>query len=191
MSRREDANWGSNGDDALRNANLTCMYTNACPQVPKINRPEGGKGVGLWGKLEQVVLEKGVEQESGATSKASVFNGPVFQDDDPTFRGVQVPMDFFKIVLWLTDNGDLKATAFRLSQQKLVSDIDFEEIDIDQNTEFKEYQVSISKLGKDTNIDFSGIEPFDTFEGGEAGSIEISEESLRAHIVKHNKFSKQ
>ena len=187
MSRREDADWGATADDAFRNANLTCMYTNACPQVPKINRSDSGKNLGLWGKLEQLVLEKGVEKEVGKTSKMSVFNGPIFQDDDPVFKGIQIPMDFYKIVIWLTDTNDLKATAFRLSQTKLVSNIDFEEIDIDQNTEFKPYHVSIKQLAKDTNIDFSAIEPIDTFEGKENEFKEITEETVKKHIDKHNK----
>ncbi len=187
MSRREDANWGATAEDAFRNANLTCMYTNACPQVPKINRPDSGKNLGLWGKLEQLVLEKGIEKEIGKTSKTSVFNGPIFQDDDPVFKGIQIPMDFYKIVIWLTDSNDLKATAFRLSQTKLVSNIDFEEIDIDQNTEFKPYQVSIKQLAKDTNIDFSAVEELDTFEGEETESKEITEEIVKKHIDKHNK----
>ena len=38
---------------------------------------------------------------------------------------------------------DLKATAFKLSQTNLVGDIDFEELDIDQDPEFKEFQCSI------------------------------------------------
>src|SRR5205085_1760916 len=46
MSRREDANWGATAEDAKRNADLTCMYTNACPQVAKINQ-SGRRG--LWG----------------------------------------------------------------------------------------------------------------------------------------------
>lgn len=181
MSRREDAKWGDTAEDAERNANLTCMYTNACPQVPTINRPENP---GLWGKLEQVVLEKGIEKEVGRTSMASVFNGPIFQDSDPVFKGIQVPMDFYKIVIWVTDAGGLKATAFRLTQVKLVSDIDFEEIDIDKNTQFKPFQVSIQSLQDATSIDFSAILPLDTFE---AGGQELTEESVSAHIAKHNK----
>ncbi|HVY75198.1 MAG TPA: DNA/RNA non-specific endonuclease [Puia sp.] len=186
MSRREDADWGDNAADALRNANLTCMYTNACPQVPKINRSSSGKDLGLWGKLEQIVLEKGLEKEPGKTSKASVFNGPVFQNDDPVYKAIQVPMDFFKIVIWLTDAGKLKATAFRLSQTKLVSTINFEEIDVDKNTAFKPFQVSIKKLAQDTGFDFSALESIDTFEGDQNKLTAITEESVKKHVKKQN-----
>lgn len=181
MSRREDANWGATAEEAKRNADLTCMYTNACPQVAAINQ---SSKKGLWGILEKVVLEKGAAVEEGKTARISVFNGPIFREDDRVFRGVQVPVDFFKIVLWLTDDGDLKATAFKLSQQSLVDDIDWEQLDLDQNVQFKEYMCSIEELQKDTGIDFSAVIPFDTFEG-EAGEL-TGTEMVAAHIKKHN-----
>jgi len=184
MSRREDANWGATAEEAKRNADLTCMYTNACPQVAKLNQ---SSKKGLWGILEKVVLESGAEQENGSTGKISVFNGPIFKEDDPVFRGIQVPMDFYKIVLWITNARTLKATAFKLSQTKLVSDIDFEQLDIDQNTEFKEYQCSIEWLHENTKMDFSGLFAYDTFEGSKNDSMEIkSAFEITTHIKKHN-----
>ena len=185
MSRREDANWGATAEDAKRNADLTCMYTNACPQVAKINQ---SSRKGLWGILEKVVLESGAEAEQGKTAKISVFNGPIFKDTDPVFRGIQVPLDFYKIVLWLTDNGNLKATAFKLSQVALVDDIDFEQLDLDQNTEFKEFQCSIKSLQSETGINFSKLLPFDTFEGNEGDEMAINSAlEVMAHISKHTK----
>ena len=185
MSRREDANWGATAEDAKRNADLTCMYTNACPQVAKINQ---SSRKGLWGILEKVVLETGAEAEQGKTAKISVFNGPIFKDTDPVFRGIQVPLDFYKIVLWLTDNGNLKATAFKLSQVALVDDIDFEQLDLDQNTEFKEFQCSIKSLQSETGINFSKLLSFDTFEGNEGDEMAINSAlEVMAHIGKHTK----
>jgi endonuclease G, mitochondrial len=183
MSRREDANWGATPEEAKRNADLTCMHTNACPQVAQINQ-SGRKG--LWGILEKLVLESGAENEKGKTAKISVFNGPIFKESDPVFRGVQVPMDFYKIVLWLTDKGALKATAFKLSQVNLVADIDFEELNLDQNTEFKEYQCSIKSLQEETQIDFAQIIPYDTFRGNKQKSIPInSKQEVVTLINKH------
>lgn len=184
MSRREDANWGATAGDAKRNADLTCMYTNACPQVSKINQSSKN---GLWGILEKVVLEHGAEAENGKTARISVFNGPVFKEDDPVFGSVQVPMDFFKIVLWLTDDGDLKATAFRLSQVELVDDIDWEALDLDQNTEFKEYQCSIASLQKDTLIDFSAIIPYDTFDEQQDEAVELKSVDDVTGLIKKSK----
>ncbi len=160
MSRREDANWGSTADAARQAADLTCMHTNACPQVAALNQ---SKSMGLWGKLETIVLEKGAQKESGKFAKISVFNGPIFKPTDPIYKGVQVPLAFFKIILWYDDNKELKATGFKLSQSDLVGDIDFEAIDIDKNVEFKAYQCSIKALENETKIDFSGLVKYDTY----------------------------
>ncbi|MEO7959961.1 MAG: DNA/RNA non-specific endonuclease [Ginsengibacter sp.] len=182
MSRREDANWGTTAEEAKKNADLTCMYTNTCPQLAGLNQ-SGRKG--LWGKLEKVVLESGAEAETGRTGKISVFNGPVFKEADPVFRGIQIPMDFYKIILWLTDNGNLKATAFKLTQVGLTDDIDFEQLDLEQNSEFKEFQCSIKSLQEATQIDFSDLFQYDTFEGNEGEEVELhSELELMAHINK-------
>lgn len=181
MSRREDANWGNTAEDARRNADLTCIYTNACPQIKTLNQ---SKHQGLWGILEKVVLEEGAYQERGATSRISVFNGPIFKESDKQFRGVQIPMAFFKIILWLTDEKELKATAFKLSQDGLVDEIDFdkEQIDIDQNEQFKEYQISLKELQKLTHLDFSHLFIYDTYSIDDGMEHEINEKSIIQHI---------
>lgn len=178
MSRREDANWADTAEDAKRNADLTCIYTNACPQVPKLNQ---SSRKGLWGQLEKIVLESGALAENGKTSKITVFNGPIFKDNDPVFRGIQVPLEFYKIILWLTDKGSLKATAFKLSQAQLVSEIDFEQLNLNENVEFKPYQCSISELQKLTKIDFSGIVKYDTFKKSSNKTLALdTSESVKA-----------
>jgi endonuclease G len=189
MSRREDANWGNTADDARRNADLTCIYTNACPQIKTLNQ---SKHEGLWGLLEEIVLEEGAYQERGATSKISVFNGPIFKESDKHFRGVQIPMAFFKVILWLTDDKGLKATAFKLSQDELVDEIDFdkEQIDIDQNELFREYQISLKELQKQTHLDFSELFQYDTYSKANANEEELlNEASIIGHIREssHNK----
>lgn len=162
MSRREDANWGKTAEEAKRNADLTCMFTNACPQVGKLNQ---SKLKGLWGKLETTILENGAQKEANKTSKLIVFNGPILRDDDPFFGEVQIPLEFYKIVLWLTDKGQLRATAFILSQKEFLNISELEELNIDQNKEFQLFQTSILELEKLTQLDFSKITPFDTYKG--------------------------
>lgn len=164
MSRREDANWGATAEEAKRNADFTCIYTNACPQVPTINRSNKS---GLWGKLEKLVLEKGAIKENGKTGKISVFSGPIFKNNDSVYKGIQVPMEFFKVIAWISDTNKLKVTAFKLSQQDLVGDINFEDLAIDDNIEFKEYQCSLKYLEEATSINFSNLIQFDTFQNDE------------------------
>ncbi|HEY0750198.1 MAG TPA: DNA/RNA non-specific endonuclease, partial [Chitinophagaceae bacterium] len=183
MSRFEDANWDDTEEDAFRNGQYTCFYTNACPQVVKLNR------TGLWGNLEKAILEKGVKEEQGKLARMTVFNGPVFNEDkDRIFRGHVIPMEYYKIILWLNDAKKLRATAFKLSQETLVDHIRFEEsmmieeeaLDIDKEVKFLNYQCSIKSLEKATGIDFSHIVEYDTFKvrrGNEESIIE-NEEAL-------------
>jgi endonuclease G len=70
----------------------------------------------------------------------------------------------------------------------LVNDIDFEQLDLDQNTEFKEFQCSIKSLQKETKIDFLDIVQFDTFEGNEGEEVALNSElEVMAHISRRNK----
>jgi endonuclease G len=159
LSRREDAKWGNTPEEAEVAAQMTCRYTNACPQVPELNRAIMGYH-GLWGTLEQIVLEKGVTKETGKSSKICVYNGPIFVDTDPTYKGVQVAMRFFKIIVWRNGKNKKKATAFVLSQEDLVGGIQFEELQFDK--EFIEHQCSIAYIEKLTGLTFKTIRNYDT-----------------------------
>ena len=187
MSRFEDANWDNTEEDALRNGIYTCFYTNACPHVGGLNRAGG-----LLGKLEKAVLERGVKiQEDKPEARMTVFNGPIFnKDKDRPFKGITVPMEYFKIVVWLNDNGQPRATAFKLSQETEVGNIKFDEmmsleeeaLDIDKNVAFKEYQLSIKSLSRLTNIDFRHLERFDTFKANN-GSDENLLENIESIVL--------
>jgi endonuclease G len=198
MSRFEDANWALDSDSKLREENAkrngvyTCFYSNACPQVDALNRAGG-----MWGHLEKSILEKGVKKEAGKLARVTVFNGPIFSPEkDRIFKGVKIPMEFFKIVLWLNNSNKLKATAFKLSQEKLVKEIKFQEaegfleesLDIDRNEEYLEFQCSISSLSKLTKIDFSGIQKYDTYKSVKGNeTTPLKEHELAALIDKHKK----
>jgi endonuclease G len=187
MCRREDADWGRTDAEAFRNAQLTCMYTNACPQVPDLNRAIMGKH-GLWGQLEKIVLEDGVEQENGKATKICVYNGPIFISTDPVYKSIQVPMRFFKIIVWLNKAGEKKTTAFILTQEDLVGDIYFEELQFDE--EFKEHQCSIEYLENITDITFTGIREWDTYRkaaAGDKGVRRLKKESLEELITPNAK----
>lgn len=192
MSRFEDANWDKTEEKALRNGIYTCFYTNACPQVPGLNR-----GGGIWGKLEKAILEKGVKKERGSEGRIIVFNGPIFSSKKRKFRGEIIPMEFFKIIVWRNDDNQLKATAFKLSQEDLVTGIKFTEvgglqyeaIDIDTNAQFKEYQCSIRSITKATKINFKVLEKYDTFNSAGANELVLinSEKELERLILRNKK----
>lgn len=180
MSRREDANWGNSPEDAKRNADLTCVYTNACPQVPTLNRSNRG---GLWGKIEKIILEKGATEEGRRTDRINVFSGPIFKDNDRSYKGVQIPTEFYKVVCWLSDDSALRVTAFKLSQVDLLEDIDLEELGLQDNIEFKEYQCSLVQLQAETNIDFSPLFKFDTFIAPTEAPLEITSEAMLVELM--------
>lgn len=190
MSRWEDANWDDTKKLANRNGVFTCFHTNACPQVLELNRAGG-----FWGKLENAVLRDGVKKESGKQARVTVFNGPIHKKTDKVFRGVKVPLEFYKIILWLNDSNKLKATAFLLTQRDLVKKInwkdtdaiDEEALDINENEKFMQFQCSLKSLTTATKIDFSSLYKYDTFKAkkvGEEAMLITTEAALSALIKK-------
>jgi endonuclease G len=165
LARREDAEWGTTVAKAKLAADMTCSYANAAPQVPTLNRATFGYH-GRWGQLEQELLEKGVENESGKAGRICVFAGPLFDGDDPVFKGVQVALDFYKIVVWYDGTGTLRTTCFRLSQTKLVGQIEFEVLRFDEV--FKSSQIPIGTIEEATGLQFhQNIVSRDTSDGHE------------------------
>jgi endonuclease G len=154
MTRREDAEWGQTMAAAKLAADMTCSYANAIPQVPALNRAIYGYH-GLWGQLEGKLLEAGVTDESGKSARICVFSGPIFDDDDRTFKGVQVAVTCFKVVAWYDGDGELRTTCFRLSQKELVGEIEFEVLHFDEV--FKTYQCPLTEIEAATGLTFSDV----------------------------------
>jgi endonuclease G, mitochondrial len=163
LSRREDAEWGSTMSKAKISADMTCVYTNAVPQVPAFNRAIMGHH-GQWGILEQKLLEQGIKGEVGKSAKICVFSGPLFLDDDPVYASVQVALSCFKVVIWFDKTGKLRATGFRLSQEEQVGGIDFEALNFDKLLKLQ--QKSLAWIEDATGLMFADIlKSVDTFDG--------------------------
>jgi endonuclease G, mitochondrial len=154
LSRREDAEWGRTVDAAKKATDMTCSYANAVPHVPAFNRAIFGYR-GQWGRLEQEVLEQGVELEPGKAARICVLSGPLFLDDDPTYSAVQVALSCFKVIVWYDKDGNLRTTAFRLSQESLVGDIAFEALRFDKI--FKPEQKPLAWIEKNTGLAFAQV----------------------------------
>jgi endonuclease G len=159
LCRREEAEWGNTMAFAELAANLTCSYTNACPQVPTLNRAKYGAH-GMWGRLEIEILEKGVAAKNEDERKIVVYNGPIFHEDDPVFKGVQIPLHFWKVVVWRNPDGKLNTTAFILHQDRLVEEIEFE---LAYDQVFRNNHCSIAYLEKLTGLSFDKIKAWDTY----------------------------
>ena len=105
LVRRNDPVWGS-PDEATRANTDTFRFTNAAPQASGFNQSRE-----LWLGLEDHVLEHARVHEL----KLSVFSGPVLADDDPPYRGIRIPLRFWKIAAWSTGEA-LAATGFVVDQ---------------------------------------------------------------------------
>ncbi|WP_226575492.1 DNA/RNA non-specific endonuclease [Acuticoccus sediminis] len=112
--RREAVAWGTSYD-AVRFANGDTFHvTNCSPQVKGFNRSNLR---GLWGELENVVLE----QAEG--ERLCVLAGPVLAESDRSFRGrgtdgeilVQIPRRYWKVIVARAGDA-LQAFGFVLEQ---------------------------------------------------------------------------
>ena len=98
LVRRNDPVWGDPAVAARANTD-TFRFTNAAPQASGFNQSRE-----LWLGLEDHVLEHARVH----ALKLSVFTGPVLTDDDPPYRGIRIPLKFWKIAAWNT--GEALAT---------------------------------------------------------------------------------
>ncbi|QIK10382.1 DNA/RNA non-specific endonuclease [Streptomyces sp. ID38640] len=105
LVRRLDPVWGTAAEANQANED-TFHYTNAAPQADVFNQ-----GKQLWQGLENYLLDHAADFDR----KLAVLTGPVLHDSDPPYRGVQVPLRFWKVAAFLQD-GALAATAYVLDQ---------------------------------------------------------------------------
>lgn len=141
IARRADLLWGTYAQAQQANRDSFC-FTNIAPQHSNFN--QSGRG-GVWGELENGVLEL----EQLTDRRISVSGGPVFADDDPEYRGITLPREFWKIVVYRLD-GILRARAFLLTQN--IDDVVSVYLD-----EFETYEVAIEDLSARTGLTFSGL----------------------------------
>jgi endonuclease G len=115
LVRRRDPVWGSPEVAARANAD-TFKYTNAAPQASAFNQSKE-----LWLGLEDHVLG----HARAHRLRLSVFTAPVLAAGDPPYRGIRVPLRFWKIAAWNAavdddEPGRLAAIGFVVDQSPLV-----------------------------------------------------------------------
>ncbi|WP_426367314.1 DNA/RNA non-specific endonuclease [Streptomyces sp. E-08] len=156
LVRRLDPVWGDPAVAALANAD-TFHYTNAAPQADVFNQ-----GKELWQGLENYLLDHAAEYDR----KLTVLTGPVLQDSDPPYRGLQVPLRFWKVAAFVQD-GALAAAAYVLDQSP----------DLSRDAEralagapagappplgpFRTYQVPVSDVAEITELEFGPLPEVD------------------------------
>ncbi|GGG64408.1 hypothetical protein GCM10011374_30020 [Kocuria dechangensis] len=110
LVRRLDPAWGPVAEAANDD---TFHFTNATPQHHDFNADQS-----LWAGLEDYILHNTDNRDL----TVSVVTGPVLHDDDPPYRGVALPKQFYKLVAMVTTTNRLSVTAYLLSQEALLEE---------------------------------------------------------------------
>lgn len=117
LVRRASVVWGDTTAEADLANRDTFYFTNAAPQAAKFNQ-----GDLLWLGLENYLLDNAATYQR----RLVVFTAPVLDADDPTYRGVQIPLRFIKVAAFIDGDQDstaLAATGYVLDQTPLVEDL--------------------------------------------------------------------
>lgn len=152
LTRRQDGAWGATQQEAQSGNDDTFHWTNCSPQHEVFNQSQKAASAGflLWGNLENHVTE----QAKLNKRRISVFNGPVFRKDDNNYRTLQLPRQFWKIIVMQGDDGSPNAVGFVLSQADLIANLPQENFD---PGEFNAFQVRISEIERLTKLDFGDL----------------------------------
>jgi endonuclease G len=152
LVRRRDPGWGP--VDAARAATeATFSYPNAAPQAAGFNQSKE-----LWLGLEDHVLAYAETTDQ----RVSVFTAPVLADDDPPYRGIRIPLRFWKIAAWQGPDG-LAAAGFLLDQSELV-DTREGVLAVPPLWAFRTFQVPIADIAALTGIDLGPLPAADVRE---------------------------
>ena len=159
LTRRDDAAWGETAQEAKLANDDTFHFPNCSPQHEIFNQSQkaSAKGLRLWGNLENHITQ----QADANDQKVTVFNGPIFRSDDRLHRGVQLPREYWKIVVCKKDNGNPIALAFILSQESLIKNLPAEEFVVG---EYKPFQVKVRDIENRAKLDFGKLRTFDPLE---------------------------
>jgi len=147
LVRRKDPVWGDSAETANDD---TFHFTNCSPQAANFNQK-------TWLSLEDYVLGNATAQES----KVTVFTGPLFRDNDRSYRGVQIPTAYWKVLSFVDDAERPSSTAYIVDQ---VSELKHLEAVFGA---FKTYQRSVASIERMTGLSFNGLADFDGFSNEE------------------------
>jgi endonuclease G len=148
IARRADLLWGTQAE--ARRANIdSFFYTNITPQHEAFNQSEAN---GIWGELENAIFADVDVKDL----HISVMGGPIFSTNDPVYRGIHLPKQFWKIIFFReTEDEMIKAKGFVLTQADLLNQLEALEL-----PEFSVFEVPISQIGEMTGLSFpSGTTP--------------------------------
>ncbi|MAM54910.1 MAG: endonuclease [Microbacterium sp.] len=145
LVRRRDPGWGDRAT-ARAATEETFRYPNAAPQASGFNQSKE-----LWLGLEDHVLK----YADTTDQRVSVFTAPVLAASDPLYRGLQIPMQYWKIAAWQSLTG-LAAAAYVLDQSELV-DLSVGLISAPPLGGFRTFQVPVAAVADLTSIDLGPL----------------------------------
>ena len=168
LVRRRDPVWGA--DASAANVD-TFSYTNAAPQAAEFNQSKK-----LWNGLEDYVLAYAESYDQ----RLSVFTGPVFGDADPEYRGVRIPLRFWKIACWAPPPTPapsasaaprLAASAYLLDQTPQLDDVDLETASTRARATdappplgpYRTFQLPVADVASLTELDLGPLEAADVY----------------------------
>lgn len=145
LVRRLDPVWGA---DAARPGEDTFHFTNCSPQHERFNQ-----GQDLWQGLENYIL-----RNAGVLArKITVFTGPVLHEDDPIYKGVRLPLAFWKVIAYDKVDGTLATAAYALEQAELIKDV----LGVEAVFEPGAYRITLAHLQERTTLDFGYLQDFE------------------------------
>lgn len=160
LVRRLDPAWGP----LARPANDdTFHYTNSAPQHHAFNA-----GSTLWLGLEEYVL--GTARADRL--RVSVVSGPVLAPDDPPYRGVLLPRQFFKVVAVVDEQGALAVTGYVLGQHAFLPGVLTEAA----FGAYRTFQVPVALVAALTGLDLSAYV--------HADPLGTREATVAAHVLR-------
>lgn len=154
LVRRIDPSWGSSRREAQYANDDTFHFTNCSPQHSGFNQNKT-----TWAGLEDYILDNADIEDL----RVSVFTGPVLTDEDPSYRDVMLPREFWKVVATVKGRNSLSVTGYLLTQEDLIADLPLERAFT--YGRYRAFQVSLSKIRERTGLDFSVLARFDPLEG--------------------------
>jgi endonuclease G len=161
LVRREDPNWGTAEDAEIANED-TFHFTNCSPQMAAFNQH-------TWLGLENYVLK----EARVSKDQISVFTGPVFGGRDPEYRGVRIPLAYWKVIAFVNEDGRPSATAYMIDQKRELKNLEA------TFGVYKTYQRSVRQIEELTDLDFGDLSAFDGFSNEERATNTRVESVLR------------
>ncbi len=157
LVRREDPNWG---DTAVQANADTFHFTNCSPQMGAFNQ-------NTWLSLENYVLD----HARAVDERVIVLTGPVLRANDRTYRDIQIPTAYWKVVGFVSDAGRPSASAYVVDQNEELRQLEA------AFGEFRTYQRSVLAIERMTGLSFGALADFDGFSNEErATGTEIAAE---------------